>query len=241
MPYQAKRSLGTKRDLQKEAKEKQMSVLGQYVVSTAFPSVIGGVGNAFKYFGNTPTASNWNSSIAGVNQRVDSSQIGGTPSATNAQGQLMIDTTALRFGGGRFRIYASGSAVSGVTPQFQPQVQINTGTVASPSYASLLAPLFSPAFTANKPVSWSVAGDLFFDLINGNIGGFSKYTYNAVAGGTPVQTTQPEQGITPVTGVLTSNQFTGAAITFGFVVGGTFSTSDASNSASLYEFKIVQD
>ena len=212
-----------------------MAVLGQYVVSTAFPSVIGGTGSVLKYFGNAPTASSWNSSVGGVNQRVDSSQIGGTPSATNAQGQLVIDTTALKFGGGRFRIYASGSAVSDTNPTFAPQVSFNTGTVASPSYSTfpaVIGGVNSSAFTANKPVSWSIAGDLFFDLINGNIGGFFKYSYFAVAGGTPAQTIVAEAGFTPITGV---------GLSFGLVVGGTFSVSSANNSASLYEFKVVQD
>jgi hypothetical protein len=61
-------------------------------------------------------------------------------------------------------MYASGVALSVTgTPTIQPKIQINSGTIASPSFADLMAPAASAATTANKPVAWSIAGDLYYE------------------------------------------------------------------------------
>ncbi len=216
-----------------------MGVIAQYQVSASNPSIVGGTGTTIKYFSSNPPQSLWNSGVTGVNAPVGSSQLGATPSSTNANGQLSFDTVAYKLNGGRFRMYASGTVLSVTgTPTFTPTVQINTGTIASPSYATFLGGVASAALTATKPVGWSIAGDLFFDPSSGTISGFFKYTYAAAASGTPLQTAVAEATITNPTGIVAGGAYPTQT---GFVVGMTFGTSVADNTASLYEFKIVQD
>jgi len=215
-----------------------MGVIAQYQVSQAFPSVVGGTGATIKYFASNPPQSLWNSGQPGVNSPQSSSQFGNTPSASSALGQLSFDTIAQKLTGGRFRMYASGTASSATTPTITPVVQINTGTIASPSYATFLGGVASAALTANKAVGWSIAGDLYFDPAAGTLSGFFKYTYAAASGGTPLQTAVAEATITNPTGITAGGIY---ATQTGFVAGMTFGTSDASNSASLYEFKVVED
>jgi hypothetical protein len=226
-----------------------MSVISQYEVSPSSPSTVIGVPiGALKFFSSGPTPNLWNPTGPGVNQRADSTQVGNTPSATSALGQLSLRIADGKPVGGRFRIYASGSASSATTPTILPQVQINTGPVSSPNYVTLLQPaLTSGALVAGKPISWSVAGDLFYDPNNGTLHGFSKYTYAAVSGGT-AQSQGVEAAITAVNNLFLSGGLAGSGVGtagqpgFGFVVGITFNNfSDVSNSASLYEFKIIQD
>ena len=149
-----------------------MGVIAQYQVSQAFPSVVGGTGATIKYFASNPPQSLWNSGQPGVNSPQSSSQFGNTPSASSALGQLSFDTIAQKLTGGRFRMYASGTASSATTPTITPVVQINTGTIASPSYATFLGGVASAALTANKAVGWSIAGDLYFDPAAGTLSGF---------------------------------------------------------------------
>lgn len=215
-----------------------MGVIAQYQVSPALPSVVGGTGTTIKYFASLPPQSLWNSGISGVNTPQASSQLGATPSASSGLGQLSFESVAFRSQGGRFRIYMSGTASSDTTPTLTPVVQLNSGSIATPSYATLLGGVASAALTANKPVAFSVAGDLFFDPNAGTLSGFFKYTYAAAAGGTPLQTAVAEATITNPTGLTAGNLY---ASQFGFVAGVTFSVSSAANTASLYEFKIVQD
>ncbi len=215
-----------------------MGVIAQYQVSPALPSIVGGTGTTIKYFASLPPQSLWNSGVTGVNAPQASSQLGATPSASSALGQLSFESVAFRSQGGRFRMYASGVASSDGTPTITPVVQINTGTIASPSYATLLGGVASAALTANKPVAFSIAGDLFFDPSSATLSGFFKYTYAAASGGTPLQTAVAEATITNPTGLVAGNLY---ASQFGFVAGITFSVSSANNTASLYEFKIVQD
>lgn len=218
-----------------------MGVIAQYQVSASNPSIVGGTGTTIKYFSSNPPQSLWNSGVTGVNSPISSAQLGGTPSSTTALGQLSFDSVAFKLNGSRFRIYASGTANSATTSvTYKPIVQIQTGTIASPTYSSLLAPSASGASTtASIAVGWSIAGDLYFDPTSGTIGGFMKYTYVAGTGSsfTNVQTT--EAAITVATGLTAGGIY---ATQFGLAAAFTFgTTSDASNTASLYEFKIVQD
>jgi hypothetical protein len=68
--------------------------------------------------------------------------------------------------------------------------------------------------------------------------GFFKFSYAATSGGTPASTNTSEAAVTAVTGLTAGNLYLSQ---FGFVVGIVFGTSVADNSASLYEFKIIQD
>lgn len=214
-----------------------MGVIEQYLVSTAFPSVVGGTGTTIKYFSSNPPQSLWNSGVSGVNAPVTATQLGGTPSSSSALGQLSFDSVAYKLQGGRFKLVASGSAVATGTPTVTATVQINTGTIASPSYATFTGGTASSAVVTTIPLGWSISADLYYDPTSQTLSGFQEWTYaQAASGGT--SSSQVPVAITPVTAVTAGGLY---AAQFGFVVGITFSTSNAANSASLYEFKIIQD
>lgn len=139
-----------------------MGVIAQYEVSPTNPSVVGGAGAGIKYFGNTPTNNSWNFGIPGSNPPQDSRQFSVIPSATSALGQLPCS----KLPGGRFRMYASGSASSAATPTIQPSIQVNLGTVQSPNYQLFINPASLAALAANKPVAWSITAELMFDTGN---------------------------------------------------------------------------
>jgi hypothetical protein len=214
-----------------------MGVIEKYLVSTSNPSIVGGTGTTIKYFSSNPPQSLWNSGVAGVNSPITATQLGATPSSTSANGQLSFDSVAYKLQGGRFRMYASGSAVATGTPTVTATVQINTGTIASPSYATFLNGVASNAVVTTVPIAWSCFADLFYDPTSATLSGFQSYTYaNATGGGT--DKTQIPVALTTVASVTAGGLY---STQFGFVVGITFSVSNAANSASLYEFKIVQD
>jgi hypothetical protein len=220
-----------------------MGVIAQYQVSASNPSTVGGTGTTIKYFTSNPPQSLWNSGVTGVNSPQSSAQLGGTPSSTSALGQLSFDSVALKLNGGRFRIYASGNATLTGTPTLTATVQINTGTIASPSYATLLNGVASNAVVTLVPVAFSISADLVFDTTTGTLGGFQKYSYvNGAGGGTDKLVAETAGGgagvITTVTALTAGGIY---ATQFGFVIGVTFSTSTAANTANLTEFKIVQD
>jgi hypothetical protein len=214
-----------------------MATVEQYLVSAAFPSVVGGTGTTIKYFNSNPPQSLWNTGVSGVNTPISSAQLGATPSSTSALGQLSFDSVAFKLQGGRFYMYASGSATATGTPTITATVQINTGTIASPSYATFLGGTASSAVVTTVPLGWSMSGDLYFDPTSGTLSGFQEWTYAQGAGGGS-SSSQVPVAITPVTGLVGGGLY---ATEFGFVVGITFSTSNAANTASLTEFKIVQE
>lgn len=213
-----------------------MGVIAQFQISASNPTTVSGIGTGIKYFGSGPTASLlWNAGAKGVNSHVDSS----TP-LIGTTGQLSPAVNGKLFGG-RFRIYASGVASSATTPTITPVVSINTNTISFPGYSTLLGGVPSAALTANLSVSWSIAGDLFMDPNNGTVSGFHKYTYQAAFPGTlSTQVAEAPINTAVIPPVIQSPGNPGLSVV-GFVVGITFGTSDISNSASLYEFKIVQD
>jgi hypothetical protein len=213
-----------------------MSVIEQYQVSTSNPSIVGGTGTTIKYFASNPPQSLWNSGVTGVNSPITASQLGATPSSTSANGQLSFDSVAYKLQGGQFRMVASGTATATGTPTVTATVQINTGTIASPSYATFLNGVASNAVVTTIPIAWSITADLFYDPTSQTLSGFQSYFYaNAATGGT--DKSQVPVAITAVQSVTAGGLY---ATQFGFVVGITFSTSNAANTASLYEFKIIQ-
>lgn len=220
-----------------------MGVIERYQVSAAAPSTVGGTGTTIKYFSSNPPQSLWNSGVTGVSAPISSAQLGGTPSSSSALGQLSFDSVASKIVGGRFRIYATGNATATGTPTVTATVQINTGTIASPSYATFLGGVASNAVVTTVPIQWFIAGDLTFDSVSGTLGGFMKYGYlNGAGGGTDKIVAESSTGgtspVVTVTGLTAGGLY---ATQFGFVVGVTFSTSNAANTSNLTEFSIVQD
>jgi len=217
-----------------------MGVIAQYQVSVANPSIVGGTSAVLQYFTSNPPQSLWNSGVTGVNAPITNTQLGQTPSSTSALGQLPFDVVAYKLQGGRFRIYASGTAsATASTPTLTPIIQYNKGTIATPSYVTLAVNVASGAFVnADPQVGWSVAFDGMYDPAAQSIYGmmcyqFGSQTSGATSSGAAWAMITVIQGVAPVGTPLASQQ--------GFVVGVTFSAGTTGNSASLYEFKIVQD
>lgn len=228
-----------------------MGVIAQYQVSLASPSTVGGTSGVLQYFSSNPNTNLWNVGTTGVNGLVTSNQLGLVPSASNASGQLQIYTQSGtpagvnfviggtgegKLLGQRFRVYASGYAsTTAGTPTITPIIQVNKGTIASPTYVTLAGNVASSATVANQPVGWSIAFDGMLDPISATIHGFMKYQYQSLSGSAQAA----EAGITPITGLVVANAQGNAG--FGLVAGITFSAGNVGNSASLTEFKIVQD
>jgi hypothetical protein len=230
-------------------------VICQYQVSAAAPAIVTNPTLAtLTYFASNPPQSLWNSGAQGVAAPVSSAQLGATPTASSALGQLQLYTASGtpagvnfvvggqgegKLLGGRFRIYASGSATvaSGTTATVTPTIQVNTGTVASPTYVSIAATA-SPAFSsAPSSLGWSLALDLELDPITLSIYGFQKHSY-AFSSGQAGSAVVAEAVISNGPVYITLANAQGAA-GFGLVCGVSFA--NVTGTANLFEFKVVQD
>jgi hypothetical protein len=234
-----------------------MSTVIQYQVSYANPSTVGGTSGSLQYFFSQPPQSLWNTGATGVNTPQQSSQLGMVPSATSGVGMLPMDMSAFKLQGGRFRLYCSGIAsVTTGTPTLTPIVQIvtpnaTTGSIyVSPVYSTFNMGTASSAMATGDSLCFSSTADCFFDPASGTLQ--SVKTWQIVAatgGGTTVvngSAAAPFSNTTAVQGLLASSPSgtvgnDGSNPGFGFVAGVTFSAGSTGNSASLVEFKIVQD
>ena len=174
-----------------------MGVVEQYQISTAFPSTVGGTSGSLQYFFSQPPQSLWNVGVLGVNAPSQSSQLGLVPSATNSTGMLAFDASGFKLQGGRFRLYASGSATNTVgSPTFTPVVQIVTPNVTTgsiyntPVYTNFLMGTPSSVMTAGNPDAFSVAADLFFDPASGTLSGTQTWQIVPKSGSASAVTTQ---------------------------------------------------
>jgi hypothetical protein len=235
-----------------------MSVVHQYQISEAFPSTVGGTSGSLQYFFSNPPQSLWNAGQPGVNSPQQASQLGQVPSATSGIGILAFDASAFKLQGQRFRLYASGVAsVTTGTPTVTPVVQIVTPNVASgsiyvsPVYTTLLAGTASSAMVANLPVAFTIFGDMYFEPSSGTLTVIQTWQITPKTGGGAAVTNgtaaAPYSVVTAVQGLLVGTPAAtsfGNALSnpgFGFAAGVTFSAGSTGNSASLTEFKIVQD
>jgi len=230
-----------------------MATVLQYQISEAFPSTVGGTSGVLQYFFSNPPQSLWNAGQPGVNTPQQSSQLGQVPSATSSIGMLAFDASAFKLQGARFRLYASGYASTTTgTPTITPVVQIvtpnaSTGSIyVSPVYTALLCNVASSATVAGDGVAFTIMGDMYFDPNSGTLSGYQTYAIVQKTGGGAAVTQVPAY-FTAVQGLLTGTPAAtsfGNALSnpgFGFVAGVTFSAGSTGNSASLTEFKIVQD
>jgi hypothetical protein len=233
-----------------------MGVIAQYQVSAAVPAVVSNPTLAtLTYFASNPPLSLWNTGVTGVNSPQQSSQIGQTPTASNAGGQLQIYTASGtpagvnfvlggpgegKLLGQRFRVYASGNAsiASGATGTVNPIIQVNKGTIASPSYVTLGGGVASGAFvTTPTNVGWSIAFDGMLDPTSLTIFGFMKYQFAFASGSGSTNSSASEAAITAVTLTALANAQGQAG--FGLVAGVTFT--NVTGVANLYEFRVVED
>ncbi len=194
-----------------------MSVINDFAVNGLFPSVVGGSGTAIKYFPRLLGSSIGVQSVA--------------PSATSAAGQLVVPGNN-ELNGQWFNVLIGGDIVSGAADSSvtaEVALYANVGTVTSPSYTKIAttgvqtAPLTGTSY--NFALKVSMQGTTASGVVRGNQYSILGTNQNAYAA---------------LTASLSSINF-GNATPFGLVVGVTFGTSDAANSASLNQFQITAE
>lgn len=223
-------------------------ILADYQVNGQFPSKIATSGTAAVYFPRTLGTSGPGSTPA-------------TPTAANATGQLNIPGSqyGAAVNGARLRVVASGSVYVGATSNVTVVVQINTGTLATPAYTTLMS-TGAVSVTGGAGVgraSWVLEGHLVLasnspiaagatgsDLGTGyqaNFGSPNPFVqgqlsgayFGAINGANLVDLTAIPATTNPV-------QWVGATPA-GLVVNVTFATGNAANIASLSQFTILGD
>jgi hypothetical protein len=213
-----------------------MSISG-YSVSGQFPSTVGGVNSGT--LGGPPPVRDSSGKLQ--TRKFFPNLLGGSigklpaaPTESNASGQLAVPGSNTL--NGRWFAVLVGGTFGNDTGDPSQTVQIdlfaNTNTAigsgnTAPNYISLgstgaLTP--SPLGIVN---SWALKFDFFGDSNSGLvIGAYKAIVAGSLANGTPAAT------------VALSNINFGSPIPFGLVVGVTFGTSDASNTASLMQFEL---
>jgi hypothetical protein len=178
-----------------------------------------------------------------------------TPTAANATGQLMLPGSQYFAAaqGQRIRAVASGSVFTAASQTATITVQINTGTLASPSYTTLMA---TAATTVNGRASWvleahftvagnaSLAADSQTSGYQANFGSTAPLTQGQLSGdffgninGTLVNLTAIAATTNAVILVGTPPLFN----TAGLVVNVAFGTGTAGNNATLNQFVLLGD
>jgi len=199
-----------------------MSNVLDFGVNGQFGSTVGGLGTSVKYFPRP----------LGPSIGVAPS----TPSSSSGIGSLFLPAQNV-FNGQQFSVLASGSfGNDSGDPSGTVTVQLYavTGTLVNPTYTSIgTTGAITPFFTVQP---WGIAANLLGASKAGAngllVGSYEAYTRGSV--------TAP----TTVTNIVTGLDFNAGnpalqqGAVLGFVVGVTFGTSDATNTASLLEFTI---
>lgn len=201
-----------------------MSNVLDFQVNGLNPSTVGGTGTTVKYFQRILGT---NGPGSGPNTNI---------SSTNAAGALMLPASSV-FNAQVFDVIACGSFGSDTgDPSGTVTIQLFavTGSLASPTYTAIASTgAVTPAYPAAE--SWALIVSLYGDSNSGVLGG----SYDALVQGALVNSTHKSSdaiitGLNFKTGNVSLQQ--GAVL--GFVVGATFGTSNATNTASMYEFTI---
>lgn len=216
-----------------------MGVIAEYLVNGASPVTVGGTGTTAKYFADLPGRPGWATTVTGVNSAVDSLQQGVVPSATSGLGQLRMPGLN-RFNAQKFYVIAAGTFGSDTgDPSGTVKIELvaNNATEAAPNWITIASiPALAATFAGVE--NWLLDCTLFGDSASGLLTGY----YTGMVGGAfhnnagSPATTASAALDSNVTGV----NF-GASLPFGMAVRVTFGTSDASNTASLYQFQIAAE
>lgn len=204
-----------------------MSNVLDFQVNGQAPSTVGGTGTSIKYFQRILGTTGPGASVgASPNTNI---------SATNAAGALFVPAFNV-YNGQLMEVLAAGSFGSDTgdpsgTVNFQ--IQAVTGTAAAPVYTTIASSgAVAPTFASAEP--WCIVLNLQGDGNSGILQG----AYEVYIGGALTK------GRTVVDNVITGlNYASGNAAlqrgaVFGLVVGVTFGTSNATNTASLFEFAV---
>jgi hypothetical protein len=217
-------------------------------VSGLFPSKLGGTGTTIKYF-----------------PRLLGPSIGAspaTPSATNATGALFIPPASV-LNGQLFNVVAVGEFGNDTgDPSGTVNIQIRAVTPNATTGSYTVNPIYttlaSTGLLVPSPLgivnTWAFRMQLYGSSLSGIVGG----SYNAYVDGQLVTTPAAKSNVSTDT-TLSGINFAGGSVPaslssatggpgtvgaqapFGLVVGVTFGTSDATNTASMYEFMISTD
>jgi hypothetical protein len=180
-----------------------------------------------------------------------------TPTATNATGQLMLPGSQyfVAAQGQRLRAVASGSVFTAASQTATITVQINTGTLATPAYTTLMTTV-SGAFSGRA--SWvleahftvagnaSLAADSQTSGYQANFGSSAPLIQGQLSGWYEGAINNTISPAAPATIGATTNAVILAGTpplfnTAGLVVNVAFSVGTAGNNATLNEFAILGD
>jgi hypothetical protein len=201
-----------------------MSVIADFLVNGSSLSVVGGTGTAKKYFPRTLGPS------IGVAPL--------TPSSTSSVGQLAVPGQNV-LNGKLFSVIAAGSFIAGASAGSETVTLVVDANTAAPgasaSYTNLAtSTAFAPPVDGVEH-SFLIKLDLYGDNLSGIVGGVQTVMIDGVLNNsTPKNSANVLSSINFNGGISGSN-----GVPFGLVVGVTFSVSNASNSASLSQFQIV--
>jgi hypothetical protein len=208
-----------------------MSVIAQYLLNGLTPAVVGGTGTTIKYFTDLPLSpAGWLTSNPNVNAPVTNNQQGSTPTTTNNLGGLPVPGRSV-LNGSRFNIFASGDITFAAA-------DASGGAGGILIQASTALPGTAPGYTtigsitANQPVDgvtypWTIS----IVLQGTTASGLVQFSYTSVFDG---------QASVTANGVVTGVSFA-LEPSFVVVAGVTFPTSNAANTANLYELRVVQE
>ncbi|VVB52846.1 Uncharacterised protein [uncultured archaeon] len=214
-----------------------MGVIAEYLVNGAAPSTVGGTGTGAKYFSDLPGRPGWASSNSGVNAAADSLQQGAVPSATSAVGQLRVPG-ANRLNAQKFYVTAAGTYGSDSgDPSGTVNIELvaNTNTEAAPTYV-VIASLGAAAPKFANAEGWLLDAVLFGDSASGLVSGY----YTGMVGGAFLNQAGTAASVI-LQNTIAGINFAPTAVNsypFGLLVRATFGTSDATNTASLFQFQI---
>jgi hypothetical protein len=207
-----------------------MSVIRDFQVNGLNPVAVGGTGTTVKYFPRLMSASAY--PLLGTAPS--------TPSSTNPAGMLVIPAQN-ELNGQNFVVTAVGNYLLGASAGSETvtiALYAVTGSLASPTYTAICS---TGAVTPTPNVdgiqhSWMLKASLYGDTLSGIMGG----SYSAFDNGV-LQNSTPKQSVV-VSGLdfNVGNVSLGVGAVAGLVVGVTFSVSNASNAAKMYQFNIEQ-
>lgn len=204
-----------------------MSNVLDFGVNGQFASKVGGTGTTVKYFPRP----------LGPSIGVAPS----TPSVTSAVGALLLPAANV-FNGQQFNVLASGTFGSDSgDPSATVTVTLSavTGSVLAPVYTPIATTIGIVPFFPSEPwaLDVSLVGSSQPAGVNSGANGILIGNYQASA---RLSVTAPTILTTIVSGLDFSkgNPLLAQGAVLGFVVGVTFGTSDATNTASLNEFTI---
>ena len=192
-----------------------MPVINDFGVNGLNPSVVGGTGATVKYFPRLLGSSIGVESVA--------------PSATSSNGQLVVNGFS-ELNAQWFKVSVGGDILSGVADSsvtVEVALYANTAALgATPSYTKIATTGALTAPLANTSYAFGLDVDLLGNTASGVVRGFQRGIFGA-----------NNIASASLTNNLSSINM-GSQAPFGLVVGVTFGSSDAGNSASLRQFQI---